>query len=308
VESPASANARARFRSAIAFSAGEGVRDRLMVQVTGQPFSRLGLTLTDSTGASLAFTPSPGGDAMVELPQAGSYLLTGSLTVAAQPERQPTAEASRRATVRLHSMRDALAAAFGSPPTPDLLVPFDVPLDAVELSAGLSQAVLGGAQAWRPCPDDAACDGRGEELLVTGVRAVPAGGGARVTYGLQGRRGRVDTVAFLGEFEAERDSLRLVSLVLAGGSLDRRDLAAASGVLRDRLAAARVGVGPALNAAAAPLVGKFPAPWGGACIGRGEGAVFRGLRPPANPELFLAAYGLPVEPAVACPPGARRQG
>ena len=46
----------------------------------------------------------------------------------------------------------------------------------------------------------------------------------------------------------------------------------------------------------------------GACIGRGEGAVFRGLRPPANPELFLAAYGLPVEPAVACPPGARRPG
>jgi hypothetical protein len=205
--------------------------------------------------------------------------------------------------VRLHSLRDALASAFGSPPTPDLLVPFDVPLDAREISLAMSQAVLGGAQAWRPCPDDAACGGRGGDILVTGVRAVPAAGGVRVTFGMQGRRGRVDTVAFLGDFEGERDSLRLVSLALAGGSLDRRDLPVVSGVLRDRLAAVRVGVGSALNVAAAPLVGRFPVPWGGACVARGEGAVFRGLRPPSNPELFLAAYGMPVEPAAACPPG-----
>jgi hypothetical protein len=304
MESPAAANARARFRTAIALSAGEGVRDRLMVQVLGQPYSRLGITLADSAGRSLPLTPAPGGDAMAELPGSGSYVLSGSISTAAQPERQAAAEGTRRATVRLHSLRDALTSAFGSPPTPDLLVPFDVPLDAREISLALSQAVLGGAQAWRPCPDDTACGGRGEDLLVTGVRAVPAAGGVRVTYGMQGRRGRVDTVAFVGDFEGERDSLRLVSLALAGGSLDRRDLAAVSAILRDRLAAARVGVGSALNVAAAPLVGRFPVPWGGACVARAEGAVFRGLRPPSNPELFLAAYGMPVAPAAACPPGA----
>ncbi len=307
VESPAAASARARFRMAIALSAGEGVRDRLMIQVLGQPYSRLGITLADSAGRSLPLTPAPGGDAMAELPQSGAYVLSGSLSAAVQPERPAPAEGSRRATVRLHSLRDALAEAFGSPPTPDLLVPFDVPLDARELSLGLTRSVLGGAQAWRPCPDEAACGGRGEELLVTGVRALPAAGGVRVTYGMQGRRGRVDTVAFLGDFEGERDSLKLVSLALAGGSLDRRDLAAVSAVLRDRLAAARVGVGSALNVAAAPLVGRFPVPWGGACVARAEGAVFRGLRPPSDPELFLAAYGMPLEPAAACPPGTGRR-
>ncbi len=307
VESPASANARARFRMAVAFTAEEGVRDRLMVQVSGQPYSRLGLTLSDSAGQALALAPAPGGDAMVELPRAGTYVLSGSLSVAAQPERPAPVEGSRRATVRLLSLRDALTAAFGSPPTAELLVPFDVPLDARELSLGFTRAVLGDAQAWRPCPDESVCGGRGEDILVTGVRATPAGGGVRLTYGMQGRRGRVDTVAFLAEFEGERDSLRPVSLALAGSSLDRRDLAAVSPVLRERLAGARVGVGPSLNAAAAPLVGRFPVAWGGACVPRAEGAQFRGLRPPANPELFLAAYGLPLEPAVPCPPGSGRR-
>jgi hypothetical protein len=307
VESPASASARARFRTAIALSAGEGVKDRLMIQVSGQPYSRLGITLADSTGAQLPLAPAPGGGAMAELPGAGAYQLSGTLTASAEPGRQANAESSRRATVRLHSLRDALTAAFQASPTPDLLVPFDVPLDARELSAGFSRSVLGEAQAWRPCPDKTACGGRGEELLVTGVRVRPASGGVHVVVGIQGRRGRADTVAYLGDFQGERDSLRLVSLALSGSSLDRRDLAAVGAVLLGRLGLARADAGTPLRISAAELVGRFPVPWGGACVGRGDGVFFRGLRPPTDPELFVAAYGMPIESAVACPAGAGRR-
>ena len=295
-ESPANASARARFRMAIALSAGEGVQDRVMLQITGQPFSRLNLTLSDSAGTQLPLEAAPSGGVTGTLPGPGAYVLGGWLQSAVQPTGARPADGSRRATLRLLSLRDALTAAYGGPPTPDLLLPYDVSLDARELSASLTQAIAG-AEGWRPCPNR--CGERGEDLLVTGARVAPAGGGVRITYQFSGER---DTVSYLADLEGEGDSLRFASIALAGGSIDRRDLTAANVTLQDRLAAARIGVGERLAAATRDVEAKLPVAWGPACVVRGEGSpVFRGLRPPSDPELFTAAYGLAVAGPVACP-------
>ncbi|MGH7584639.1 MAG: hypothetical protein ACREMH_00160 [Gemmatimonadales bacterium] len=287
-ESPATASARARFRMAIALSAGEGVRDRVMLQINGQPFSRLNLTLADSAGRQLPLEAAPSGGATGELPGPGAYVLGGWLQ---------STDGSRRATLRLLSLRDALTAAYGGPPTPGLLIPFDVSLDARELSASLTQAVTGGPEGWRPCPNR--CTGRGEDLLVTGARVAPAGGGVRVTLQFSGAR---DTVSYLADLEGQGDSLRFANITLAAGSIDRRNLTAANVTLQDRLAGARLGVGERLTAASREVEAKLPVAWGPACVVRGEGPpVYRGLRPPSDPELLTAAYGLGVAGPVACP-------
>lgn len=296
-ESPATASARARFRMAVALSAGEGVRDRVMLQINGQPFSRLNLTLADSAGTQLPLEAAPSGGVTGELPGPGTYVLGGWLQSTVQPTDGRPADGSRRATLRLLSLRDVLTAAYGGPPTPGLLIPFDVALDARELSASLTQAVAGGASGWRPCPNR--CAGRGEDLLVTGARVAPAGGGVRLTLQFSGAR---DTVSYLADLEGEGDSLRFANIALAGGSIDRRDLTAANVVLQDRLASARLGVGERLTAAARAVEAKLPVTWGPACVVRGQGRpVFRGLRPPSDPELLTAAYGLGVAGPVVCP-------
>ena len=72
--------------------------------------------------------------------------------------------------------------------------------------------------------------------------------------------------------------------------------------LQDRIASARLGVGERLAAATREVETKLPVAWGPACVVRGEGApVFRGLRPPSDPELVTAAYGLRVAGPVVCP-------
>jgi hypothetical protein len=296
-ESAATANSRARFRMAIALSAGEGVRDRVMLQINGQPFSRLNLTLHDSAGTNLPLEAAPSGGVTGELPGPGAYVLGGWLQTTVQPTGGRPADGSRRATLRLLSLRDALTAAYGGPPTPGLLIPFDVALDARELSAALTQAVTGGPQGWRPCPNR--CGGRGEDLVVSAARVAPAGGGVRLTLQFAGPR---DTVSYLADLEGTGDSLRFANIALAGGSIDRRDLTAANVALQDRIAGARLGVGERLAAATREVAAKLPVAWGPACVVRGEGApVFRGLRPPSDPELVTAAYGLGVAGPVACP-------
>lgn len=297
--SPAESSARVGFRLTITAEGEPGFTDRLMVRATGQPASRLALKLVDSAGTDVPLVEA--GDGHTAMIGAGSYVLTGTLQAAVTAAADgKESELSRRATVQAQGLRAALSAQGGIQ-TGGLRRGLEVALPAPVLGEGIGGALLGGADAWRPCPDKSSCDGRGEDLLVTGASATALGGGARVAVGLSGKGERVDSLVWVTGLAADSASLRLDRLVPSGSTLDRRTTEALVPVIAARLAEVSIPIEASVRAAA---TAAEPVRWAGTCVPPGALA-FEGVLAPGDPGTIRLAYSADAGTPVTCTAGGR---
>jgi hypothetical protein len=114
---------------AVTLSGPVGGRDRLFIDTTGFSTGEWAFRVSDTGGNPLA-TERLGTGLVAEVPGPGNYEVVASVTARAAAAARDSLAQRLRASVRVASLRNAIAAATGRYPTPD-----EVPFDAV-ISAG----------------------------------------------------------------------------------------------------------------------------------------------------------------------------
>ena len=256
----AQAASMARGQAWITLAGGPADRDQLVVETTGSDAGEWALSVTDTAGQK--FTPPQVGAALVAtVPGGGRYSVAASVTArAATVGARDSMEQRLRATVRVTSLRNALAAATGRAPLPDLDLPLLVTIPAAQLQEGMV-AML---QGYKPCAAPGGCGGKVSDLAAGSVTVRPAAGGATVEMVLVATKKKPLTVRLVGNTRVHADSLSLVNLRLAPGQTDlakKRDLSVALARLAERAAAAAVDLAPRTQAADAMLGRGFPSGW-----------------------------------------------
>lgn len=299
----AEAASMARGQAWIGLGGGPTDRDQLVVETTGSDAGEWALSVTDTAGQK--FTPTQVGGAQVAMvPGGGRYSVAASVTArAATAGARDSMEQRLRATVRVSSLRNALAVATGRPPLPELDLPVPITMPATELSERM-QALL---QGYQPCAAPGGCSGKVSDLAAGAVTVRPAAGGAAVDMVLIAAKKNPLTIRLVGNTRVHADSLSLVNLRLAPGQADlakKRDLSVALARLAERVAGAAVDLAPRLRAAEAQLHTRFPVRVGELCSAVMPGsAAFLGTRPAADTTAFLAVFGVTPGLVQPCPKG-----
>ena len=299
----AEAASMARGQVWISLAGGPNDRDQLVVETTGSDAGEWALSVTDTAGQK--FTPSQVGAAQVAaIPGGGRYSVAASVTARVSTVgAKDSVEQRLRATVRASSLRNALAAATGRAPLPDLDLPVPVTIPAAELAEQM-QAMLRG---YKPCGAPGGCSGKVSDIAVSTVAVRPAAGGAVVELGLIATKKNPLTVRLVGATRVHADSLSLVSIRLAPGQADlakKRDLSVALARFAERAAGAAVDLAPRTQAADAQLRARFPVRVGELCSAVTPGSpAFLGTRPAADTTAFLAVFGVTPGQVQPCPKG-----
>ncbi len=299
----AQAASMARGQAWVTLAGGPADRDQLVVETTGFDAGEWALSVTDTAGQK--FTPAQVGTAQVAaIPGGGRYSVAASVTARVSTAgAKDSVEQRLRATVRVSSLRNALAAATGRVPLPELDLPVPITIPAAELAERM-QAQL---QGYKPCGAPGGCGGKVSDLSTTTVNVRPAGGGAVVELALVATKKNPLTVRLVGNTRVHADSLSLVNLRLAPGQADlakKRDLSVALARLAERAAGAAVDLAPRTRAADAQLRTRFPVRVGELCSGVMPGsAAFLGTRPAADTTAFLAVFGVTPGLVQPCPKG-----
>jgi len=287
----AQAATMARGQAWIDLGGGAGDQDQLLIETTGLDAGEWALSVTDSAGQKLA--PTQAGNTFVAtLSRGGRYSVAASVTArAATAGARDSVEQRLRATVRVSSLRNALAVGTGRTPLPGLELPLEVNVAGKELAAQV-QAALAGA---RPCAVKPGCGGKVSDLSVQSVSVHPAGGGARVELVLTGTKRTPTTVSLIGLLQVRDDSLRLADLRLAAGQpeiVKKKDLVAAAAAFGGRVPAAAVGLTARTEPVESELRGRFPVKVGDLCVSGTNGApAFLGSRPAAEADGFTLVFG-----------------
>ncbi len=288
----AEATAMARGQAWITLGGGAADRDQLVVETSGLDTGEWALSVTDSAGQKYT-TTQVGSTLVAAIPGGGRYSVAASVTArAATAGSRDSVEQRLRATVRVSSLRNALAAAAGRALLADLDVPLSVTIPGAELGERMQAALAG----YQPCATSPGCGGKISDLSVRSVSVRPAGGGALVELVLAGAKRAPTSVRLVGVTRVHSDSLSLVNLRLASGQAQiarKRDLTAALARFAERGASGAVDLAPRTGAAGAELRAHFPVRVGGLCSGVAPGApVFLGTRAAADSTAFLAVFGV----------------
>jgi hypothetical protein len=299
----AQAATMARGQAWIDLGGGAGDRDQLLIETTGLDAGEWALSVTDSAGQKLA--PVQTANTFVAaLSRGGRYSVAASVTARAAPAgARDSVEQRLRATVRVSSLRNALAAGTGRTPLPGLELPLEVNVAGRELAEQVQAALA----RVHPCAVKPGCGGKVSDLSVQSVSVRPAGGGARVDLVLAGSKRTPLTVSLIGLLQVRDDSLRLTDLRLAAGQPEiakKKDLVAAAKAFGDRAAAAAVGLAARTDPVSAELRGRFPVKVGELCVSGTNGApVFLGSRPAVEPSDFTLVFGAAPGLIEPCPRG-----
>jgi hypothetical protein len=295
----AQAATMARGQAWIALGGGPGERDQLVIETSGATTGEWALSVTDSAGQKYA-TIQVGSALVATVPGAGRYSVAASVTArVATAGGKDSVEQRLKATVKVSSLRSAMAAKTERIPLPSLDIPVTGGVPAADLAARM-QAELAG---YRPCAAKPGCGGKVSDLSVQSVKIQPAGGGAFVEMVLVGTKRAPTTVRLVGVSEVRGDSLHLGSLRLAAGQpaiAKKKDLNAAAVHFGERAAIAAVTLHT--DMLIIPLLGSFPVRLGDLCASAPGGApTFLGTLPsPADSTAFRSYFSLTPGPLQPC--------
>ena len=119
----AQAATMARGQAWISLGGGRGERDQLVIETSGATTGEWALSVTDSAGQKYA-TTQVGSALVATVPGAGRYSVAASVTArVATAGGKDSVEQRLRATVRVASLRNAMAAKWEGAPLPDLDLP-----------------------------------------------------------------------------------------------------------------------------------------------------------------------------------------
>ncbi len=296
----AQAATMARGQAWMTLGGGAADLDRLVIETTGATGGEWALSVTDSAGEKYPTVPM--GSALVAaLPGAGRYSVAASITArAGTAGGRDSVEQRLRATVKVASVRNALAAALGTSPLQNL----DAPLTVDVPASGLADPIEAALAGYQPCAAKPGCAGKVSDLSARSASVWAADGGALVELTLVGKKRSPMRVLLVGVAEVRSDSLRLVGLRLAGGQTQvskKKDLSAATALFAARASGVAVPVASESSAAESRLRTRFPVRVGDLCLeAPAAPARFLGTTPAADSAAFRVYYGLTPAPLQAC--------
>lgn len=296
----AQAATMARGQAWIQLGGGAADPDQLVVETGGATTGEWALSVTDTTGAK--FTPTQVGTTLVaKVPGAGRYSVAASVTARASTTAgKDSVEQRLRATVRVTSLRNGLAAALGGAPQRDMGAPFTVTIPASE-AADRMQASLAGYQ---PCQTKPGCAGKVSDISVSAVSVAADAGGAVVTLTLVRQKRPPLPVVLIGDVTVDGDSLRLTGLRPGADQPElrkKRDLAAAVASVVERASSAGVPLADVRAPAEAQVRALYPVRVGDLCVGASAApASFLGSMAAPDGGAFQLVYAVGSDPLTAC--------
>lgn len=297
----AQAAAMARGQAWITLGGAPDDRDQLVVETTGADANEWALSVADTAGQKIAPT-QVGSTLVAAVPGGGRYSVAASVTArAATAGSRDSVEQRARASVKVSSFRNALAAATGRAPLASLEAPYHVMVSAAELADPMQAALAG----YQPCAAKPGCAGKVSDLSVRSVAVRPAGGGATVVLVVASTKRAPVSVRLVGVAEVRADdSFHLADLRLASGQPDvarKKDLTAAVARFAERSSTVGLALAPRIGAAEAERRSKFPVRVGDLCSEAPPGAgSFLGTVPTADSTAFSAHFGLTPGPLQSC--------
>lgn len=298
--SDAQSASMARGLIAVTLGGPVGGRDRLFIDTTGFSTGEWAFRVSDTGGNPLA-TERLGTGLVAEVPGPGRYEVVASVTARAAAAGRDSLAQRLRASVRVASLRNAIAAATGRYPTPDMQVPFDVVVSTPEISGSIQRALAN----YQPCGAKPGCAGKVFDAAVRAVWVRSLGGGAAIDLVFAGTKRAPVNIRLIGEAEIRGDSLYLTSAHLDPSQRDiagKRDLADAAAKLAGRIAASGHPIAAPRQEGEQAVRSRFPVPWGAVCVAAASTPpAFLGLRPVADSTALAVVFALAPEPARACP-------
>lgn len=288
----AQAATMARGQAWITLGGGPADRDQLVIETGGATTGEWALSVTDTAGRKFA-TTQVGSTLVAPVPGAGRYSVAASVTArAATAAGKDSVEQRLRATVKVSSLRNAMAAALGSAPRDNLDASFSIDVAASAIADPVQAALAG----YQPCAAKPGCAGKVSDLTAGSVSVWAAGGGAVVQVTFTGKKRSPMPVRLVGSVEVRGDSLRLAGLKLADGQpqvTKKKELAAAVSLIAARAATVAAPLSPRLGAAESALRGRFPVRAGDLCAEAPSGpAAFLGTTPAADSSSFRTYFSL----------------
>jgi hypothetical protein len=296
----AQAATMARGQAWITLGGGTAGRDVLVIETAGATSGEWALSVTDTEGQKFP-TDQVGSTLLARVPGAGRYSVAASVTARATTVGgKDSVESRLRASVKVTSLRNALAASLGRPLSPNLDVYFTIEAPAAALADPMEAALAG----YQPCAAKPGCAGKVSDLAVSSVSVWAAGGGAVVELTLVGSKRSALTVQLIGAPDVRSDSLRLRELQLAEGQPQvskKRDLTAAVELFASRLASIAAPLAPSAAATESELRAQFPVRIGDLCVAPPTGhATLVGTTPAADSTMFRAYFALTPTPPQPC--------
>lgn len=298
--SDAQSASMARGLIAVSLGGPVGGRDRLFIDTTGFSVGEWAFRVSDTGGNPLA-TERLGTGLVAEVPGPGRYEVVASVTARAAAAARDSIAQRLRASVRVASLRNAIAVATGRFPTPDMLVPFDAVLSTPEISSSIQRALVN----YQPCGTKPGCAGKVFDAAVRAVWVRSLGGGAAIDLVFAGTKRAPVNIRLIGESEIRGDSLYLTSAHLDPSQREvafKRELAEAAARLAGRIAATGYPIWGQRQEGEKGVRSRFPIPWGAMCVGAaGTPPAVLGLRPVADSTALAVVFALALEPARPCP-------
>lgn len=296
----AQAATMARGQSWVTLGGGPADLDQLVIETTGSTTGEWALSVTDAAGQKYPTTQT-GATLVAAVPGAGRYSVAASVTArAATAGAKDSVEQRLRATVKVTSLRNALAAALGTAPLPNLDAPYTVEVAAAALADPIEAALAG----YQPCAAKPGCAGKVSDLSVSSASVWAADGGMVVEVTLVGKKRSPMVVRLVGLSEVRSDSLRVADLRLAAGQTQvskKRDLTAALGLFAARASAVAVSLAPMSSTAESQLRARFPVRVGDQCAeARATPATFLGTTPAADSTAIRVYFGVTPSPLQPC--------
>jgi hypothetical protein len=191
----ASASARVSGRIDFTFSPPPGIRDQLLLIVTGARPQDVTLRIIGPSGATLPHATSSDGTITVDFAQPGVYVVTAS--VHADAKGTDACEASRcrasqnkEVSISVQSLRDALAFGFGKDAAATGRFTATAVLPDTSLERTLRERLFTRNGRFYPC--DRNCDARARDVYLTDPDITIEGGAVILTANLAGHVSIVD--------------------------------------------------------------------------------------------------------------------
>jgi len=296
----AQAATMARGQAWITLGGGANDADQLVIETGGATSGEWALSVTDTAGQKYE-TTQVGSTLLARVPGGGQYSVAASITArAAAGASKDSMDQRLRASVKVSSYRQAVAAAIGGAPLRDMEASYSVSVPATSLAAAMQEALAG----YHPCEAKPGCGGKVSDLAVSAVAVRAAGGGAEVALTIAGQKQSPIQARLIGETSVAGDSLRISSLRLAEGQQQvskKRDLMAAVERFAGRATMAGAALGPERAAAESALRARLPVRVADLCAEAPAGAAtFLGTVPADEDTLFTAYFGYALAPLQPC--------
>jgi hypothetical protein len=296
----AQAATMARGQAWVTLGGGTADRDQLVIETSGSTTGEWALSVTDTAGQKYP-TEQVGSTLVATVPGAGRYSVAASVTArAATAGGKDSVEQRLRATVKVSSLRYTLASALGTPPMPNLDLPYSADVPASALAGPIGAALVG----YQPCATKPGCAGKVSDLSISSATVWAAGGGAVLELTLVGRKRPPLAIRLVGSTDVQSDSLRLGNLRLAEGQAQvskKKDLGAAVAFFAAKASTVAAPLAPESSAAESALRARLPVRIGDLCLeAPGGPAKFLGTMPAADSTAFRAVFGVTPGAPQAC--------